>query len=546
MLAVALSSLAQSSSSPQTIPPSQASAQADGQTPEVPKFHSESRQVIVEAEVWNQVDKNSGGDGSFIPPVSTLGAPEYGAQGLKTIKDLRLPPPARGLTANDFRVLDNGVEQRINYFKEADFPAVGSLTTLWGLVATTRGTWGTPSLSAYYAHSASYLIGYVPRALRPGECHTIQVVVPNHYVQENRKQYCGSKDSDAQMTPEEVQLFARMRSFANSPARGKITVFAGAFAFWSTGVLSLIQEHPSGASSVELPATDFRYVVDVHDSKAPATVQIATQVLLPKQTWKRPCPKNAAIHILGTIFNSTNGEIAGQFGDTLRCHEGDDPISVRLAKVALPFHTIPSVWDTEIDLLPGRYKIRVLVTDGRDFGRAYADLQVRPLDSNSLNVSDLAVNSVLLDAALIVRLATAVTPNPLVPAPLVSKMVTLTPVPTAPPLVQDVQFLPFPYAQAWKGTPIPLYFEIYKPVPDTDDSEIYYRMRIADLKTGATVMETEPISAADFVVPGNGVVPIGLKLDTSTLQPSAYRLEVQASDSAGHESEWRSANFTIN
>ncbi len=437
------------------------------------------------------------------------------------------------------------MEQRINYFKEADFPGVWSLTTLWFLGATTRGTWGTPALSGVYTHSAGYLIGYVPRALQPGECHTIQIVVPNHYVQENRKQYCGSSDSNAQMTPEEVKLFARTRSFANSPARGKITVFVGAFAFWSSGVLALIKQPPSGASSVELPATAFRYVVDVHDSKAPATVQIATQILLPKQTWKRPCPKNAAIHILGTVFNSTNGEIVGQFGDTLRCRERDDVISVRLAKVALPFYTIPSVWDTEIDLLPGQYKLRVLVTDGKDFGRAYADLRVRPLDSNSLNVSDLAVNSVLLDAALIVRLATMVTPNPLVPAPLVSKMVTLAAVATAPPLVQDVQFLPFPYAQAWKGTPIPLYFEIYKPVPDTDDSEIYYQMRITDLKTGATVMATEPISTADFVVPGDSVVPIGLKLDTYKLQKGAYKLEVQASDSAGHESEWRAADFNI-
>ncbi len=521
------------------------SVQSNDQTTEIPKFHTESRQLLVEATVWKHVGKDSGGDDYFVPPLSIIGAPKYGAQGLKTIKALRLPPPARDLIASDFRVLDNGVEQKINYFKAADFPAISGLTTVWLLTPSTRGTWGTPALHGFYAHQASYLIGYAPPLLPPGECHTIQIVVPNHYVQQNRKQYCASKDSGAQMTQEEVNLFTRMRSFANSTAPGKIHVFVRGFAFWSSGELSLTKLSPPGGSAVELPTTDFKYVVDVHDSKAPATVQIATQILLPKQTWKRPCPKNAAIHILGAVFNATNGQIAGEFGDTLRCREGDDPISVRLAKVSAPFLTIPSVWNTEIDLRPGKYRLRVLVTDGKDFGRAYADLQVQPLDSNRLNVSDLAVNSITVDAALIVRLATEVTPQPLVPAPLVGKMVTPPPVPSAPPLVQDVQFLPFPYAQVWKGTPLPVYFEIYKPVPETGDAEMYYRMRITDLKTGATAMNTGRSSTTDFVTPGDSVVPVGVKLDTSALQPGAYKLEVQASDSAGRESEWRAANFNI-
>ena len=35
----------------------------------------------------------------------------------------QLPPPARGLTAGDFQVFENSLEQRINYFKESDFAA---------------------------------------------------------------------------------------------------------------------------------------------------------------------------------------------------------------------------------------------------------------------------------------------------------------------------------------------------------------------------------------------------------------------------------------
>ena len=77
------------------------------------------------------------------------------------------------------------------------------------------------------------------------------------------------------------------------------------------------------------------------------------------------------------------------------------------------------------------------------------------------------------------------------------------------------------------------------------DTAIYYRMRITDLKTGATLMNTAAIPAADYVPPGNSVVPVGLKLDTNKLKPSSYRLEVQASDSTGQESEWRGAEFKV-
>ncbi len=58
-------------------------------------------------------------------------------------------------------------------------------------------------------------------------------------------------------------------------------------------------------------------------------------------------------------------------------------------------------------------------------------------------------------------------------------------------------------------------------------------MKITDFKSGATVMDTEPISRAEFVSGGNSVLPIGLELETNKLVPSLYRLEVQAWQSSG-------------
>lgn len=172
----------------------------------------------------------------------------------------------------------------------------------------------------------------------------------------------------------------------------------------------------------------------------------------------------------------------------------------------------------------------MVVTDGKNFGRAWLHIRVESLDVEKLTLSDVALNSILRDASWVVREATSFTPAPIIPEPLVSK---------------GVQFLPFAEAELNQNKPLSIYFEIYEPVREATNAEIFYRMRITDLKTDTPVMDTEPISAADYVVPGSNVGSVGLKLDTSKLATGFYRLEVQASDSAGHESEWRSAKFKI-
>lgn len=136
----------------------------------IPTFYSHARQVLVETEVWNHVDKTGGDDLSWLPQLSVSAPPDYGQQVVKTLKGLHLPPPARGLTANDFHIFDNGVEQRLNYFKETDFSAVWGLTTQWRFRPTTNGIWGFPILPMFgsaYGESATYLIGYVPRCFNP-------------------------------------------------------------------------------------------------------------------------------------------------------------------------------------------------------------------------------------------------------------------------------------------------------------------------------------------------------------------------------------------
>ncbi len=123
-----------------------------------------------------------------------------------------------------------------------------------------------------------------------------------------------------------------------------------------------------------------------------------------------------------------------------------------------------------------------------------------------------------------------VSPLPVVPAPLVSR---------------QTQFIPVPEEKIWKNSSLPVYFEIYDPLLEDRTPKVYFRMKITNLKGEAEEVNAGPMSAADFVMPGSVVIPIALKVDTGTLRSGFYRIDIQASDSVGHATEWRSAKFEI-
>ena len=524
-LVLALCSLAQSSSSPQTITPFQVPVQADDQTTGSPTFRAESRQVIVEAEVW---EKNNTKDRT--EHTSTDGKGLHGYQK----GDLGwLPPPTRGLTAADFQIFDNGTQQKINYFREEDFPAL-NMTNQWRFVPTLDGIWGASLigyLSPFELSSATYLLGYTPRPLRPGECRAIRVIAENREIRLNRAEYCAdaASDSSSKATEKEAKLRLRMERLLTPEARNVGKIHVQASVFWSSGVLALAGETERVPSAAALPASDFTYVVEVHDSRAPASVHIATAFDLFAKMWDYPCPREEAeIRILGAVYD-IHGRIAREFGDTLTCQ-----VLMSMNPEMQPLHPryilVPTRFDTQIDVRPGDYELRVVVSDGKKFGQARLPLHVESLDPRRITMSDVTVCDFLRDASWILRDAASVSPFPVNPAPLVSK---------------NVQFFPAIDNRVPRHVPVSLYFEIYKSLLDTDETEIYYNVRVTDLKSGALVMNTGPMSAAKWVVSGNEVIPIGLNLDTKKLPKGSYRFEVQASDSAGRELEWRTAKFNI-
>lgn len=499
-------------------------SQADNGAGEIPTLRSHARQVLVTASVWRHAAKSA----APIPKDVLKRDPTLATA-------FTMPPVARGLSANDFHVFDNGAEQKINYLEEADFS--------WRDVDDARffyphggGTWGGFLSYGVWlaAPTATYTIGYTPPPSQSGDCHTIRVVAEDNEVVLNRTRYCNTDEGDT-ATVEGKKLAAQMENFAESGKRGSIRVSSQPFVFWSSRVLSLMRENPEtsvGSASTSI-AANYTYVVVVHDSRAPATVQIATEYELGTKLWDYPCPsKYATIHVFGIVYK-TNGEIAARFGDSYACGNVHNPSLIEFGwdpPGTWATVTIPSRFNTQVELSPGDYDLHVVVSDGHKFGQARMPLHVEPLDGQALTISDLALNGVLQDASWLLRWAAWVSPAPLVPAPLVSK---------------QAQFIPVAHARVPKKSSLPLYFEIYEPLLADRSAEVYFRMKITNLKDGTLVMSAGPTSAAQCATPGNVVIPIALKVDTDKLQSGQYKIEVQASDSAGRATEWRMAKFEI-
>jgi hypothetical protein len=442
------------------------------------------------------------------------------------------PTPAGGLTAADFHVFDNGIERKINFLKELDFDARTSGP--WLIRHDANGAWGTynpPYLIE--AATATYLIGFPPPSLQPGECRSVSIVVQGHDVNLNRTQYCVPEvPSKAAMAATERE----MKALLDSQPRRPIKLSIRAFSFWSSGVLRLLTDPTSQRGGQVEPGSEYTYVVQVHDSKAPATVQIAAEFQWRNDYWETTdCFKtNSSVHILGTVYKA-NGEVETQFKDSISCLSpaGTESTPWKYGvKHGWFAHTvrIPTRFDTQVKLPPGSYELQVSVTDGTFSGQTRIPLYVQAFDGNQLTISDVVLGGILQDASRVPREAASVYPAPINPTPLVSK---------------HVQFFPAIDADMPRHTPVSLYFEIYDPPLETNEPAIYYNVKITDLRTNTLVMNTGPMSAADWVLPENAVIPIGLQLDIEKLKAGTFRLEVRASDAAGRQTPWRQATFTI-
>ena len=423
----------------------------------------------------------------------------------------------RDLTAEHFHVLEDGQElkvERVTSEPQVDPPLVrDNLGEYMEFVGFGGGKWVIPipwnpadpsTVSNIYPELPGYLIAYEPPASPNGACHQITVKVdrPDTLVY-SRSEYCNTIHAAGDPL-KGTKLGHKMASTLSSRKKGQIDVRSAAFA-------------PLG-------------------NKSAAGVQIFVEFPLKPLVSRigfAGCPiPTQTVSVFGKVYSS-NGTLAAQFSDIASWHADDLSVGPYSETTGYDWAVCsfyePNLYETRLPLAPGQYKMQLVFSDGLDFGRTEIPLTVDSNDRKHLAISGIAVARRFREVPAGSHGVT--TPLPGNYVPLVSNGVEITP-------TADTRFR--------KDEPFHFYFEVYEPQqPESQGGTFLAHLRIVDAKTGSVAKELQPVDAASYGMPGEPVVPIGGGIDISNLPNGSYRLEVQATDSAGNSTPWRATEFTI-
>jgi hypothetical protein len=190
---------------------------------------------------------------------------------------------------------------------------------------------------------------------------------------------------------------------------------------------------------------------------------------------------------------------------------------------------LPAAYETQVDLLPGEYILTVVLSDGSKFGRVETPIIVDSYDGKHLAVSSLMLCKRFRDAAASQEAA------------------AVNQAPEFVPMVSNgMEFTPAGNTRFKKGDALFVYFEVYEPVFSVQPATtVQTRLKITDVKTGEVKVDTGVRNEDAPVHPGTTTIPIAQQIAVDKLAAGAYRLEVQASDSTGNSTAWRTRDFVV-
>jgi hypothetical protein len=414
-----------------------------------------------------------------------------------------------GLEAKDFHVFEDGVEQPIQNIT-VEMPRVWNVSDNVSRhiesSCTPKGVWISPDLSPNLGSTLwllhVYLVSYVPPPSSPeGSCHQIKMKVDHRNATVYaRDEYCKTKNALYDQV-EGTKLGEKMEGYVDSAKHSRFPV--------SVQVGSLFGD--SDANRVYIAA------------------EFPSNFLM--RRWN-DVKLEATVAVLGLVSDKQK-TIAARFSD-VACHpsilgdayRGEVPVP-RSTRKEFEYQVIPSGYKTQIGLPPGDYELKLVVTDGEKFGRVEVPLSVESIDRNSLAISGI----------LLCKRYHMVSDEPVEAArapqyvPLVSRGLEFTP-------TGDTHFL--------KSDRLISYFEIREPVLGREGAvKLAYQARVRDARTGEVKLDTGLRSVETKMGTGNPVMPVWEEIAIDKLPEGEYRLEVQASDSAGKSTVSRAANFAV-
>jgi hypothetical protein len=413
--------------------------------------------------------------------------------------------PVLGLTVSDFRLFEDGQEQKIQKVEVErafcrDFRNnFGVHETEWALTPGQEwsilggGGWGTA-----YARDV-YLLAYVPPHSVEGSCHEVKIQVDRRNVTVTaRSEYCNTAHSPSD--PLAGTTFSKqMEADAASANAGKTPLSVQADFFYAAAKPARVY------ITVEFPSDAIKYHAN-------------------------PDGLRFEVGVLAMAYRR-DGALAARSSDLI---EDNVPLDDNLRNMpvfdALNKTLIPNHHEAQMELPPGDYDLRVVVSDGSKFGRAQLPLTVDSYDGKQLAISSIALCKQFHDLSKTL-------PDPGYEAtlsgfvPLVSKGLKFTP-------AGDTSFR--------KNDSLFAYYEVYEPLlAGMPGTAVQTRLRVINTETGEVKGDSGSLGVASWMQTGNAVIPISQKVAIDKLTKGSYRMEVQATDSAGRSTVWRAASFTI-
>jgi VWFA-related protein len=340
-----------------------------------------------------------------------------------------------------------------------------------------------------------YLIGYTPPDSPEGSCHKLRVKVDRGgRAVRARTGYCNARSNNV-LAGSSIEK--ELESLPASPPGGANASLAAPFFYTSDGA--------SGGALDTL-----------------ARVNLAMEIPLRKlKTEKERGKLRATVHVLG-VAHRPDGGVAARFSESVALEFDDEK---RLAAfLAAPFH-----YENQFEIVPGSYTLDVAYDAGAE-ERAKVET---PLVVDAYQPAQFAISGLVLSR----QYGSASDPRLHTDA--------LWTADRTPLIAEGMRIVPSGSSRFKKSEAPAVYFEIYEPL---STAGVTVKMLVFDLKTDRTTgeqkLDTGLLRVAIPAASGSPAIPVAKRVPVDSLPPGSYRLELEASDSAG-KSARRTADFEI-
>jgi VWFA-related protein len=334
-----------------------------------------------------------------------------------------------------------------------------------------------------------YILGYVPQETPEGSCHTLKVKLNRGGLNvRSRSGYCNARtENPLDGKPVEKQLELQAAGAQTGSIHG---LFETPYFYTGPNVarVNLAMEIPSDALKFD------------------------------KQKGKY----HANVNVLGIAYRP-DGTVGARFSDT---------VNLDLEKDEWKEFTKASYhYQNQFDAAAGNYKLTVVLSAGGDtFGKFESPLQIDSYDGKHLSLGGVALTN-----------------SPQRVSDIPSGLDSILLEDRTPLVVKGMQVVPSASNRFKRSDNVIMYTEIYEPLLASADTppKVGFAYHVFERASNKEVFFTGVAPADDFIQKGNPVIPAGMVVKVKDLPPGAYRLVVQAVDSANNHASDRTVDFEV-